>query len=230
MYNSKFGIYLKVTQLIHYSILIIKNWFWEKRNIESCQNCVNRKYLGIYKNKLYSEKLVRKEKKAKWKDVCSRKKKVEMIILIKREESSTTTIAGCCWRASTAEDYHQLLAQQRNQQLLSQPKFFHVCCVLPPPPKWIVWSNWTQATIWLLFQLVLNMALDEEPENVIVPGQGLRRVIPLSMVSAIGFSGKFSLFSNAVNHFWRGLRKMRLCGTNHGTWSKSGFEALAYFT
>ena len=32
MYNSKFGIYLKVTQLIHYSILIIKNWFWEKRN------------------------------------------------------------------------------------------------------------------------------------------------------------------------------------------------------
>ena len=45
------------------------------------------------------------------------------------------------------------------------------------------------------------MALDEEPENVIVPGQGLRRVIPLSMVSAIGFSGKFSLFSYAVNHF-----------------------------
>ena len=29
--NSKFGIYLKVTQLIHYSILIIKNWFLGKK-------------------------------------------------------------------------------------------------------------------------------------------------------------------------------------------------------
>lgn len=145
-----------------------------------------------------------------------------MIILIKREESSTTTIAGCCWRASTAEDYHQLLAQQRNQQLLSQPKFFHVCCVLPPPPKWIVWSNWTQATIWLLFQLVLNMALDEEPENVIVPGQGLRRVIPLSMVSAIGFSGKFSLFS----YVWGVYGK---CGCAVPIALPEGFEALVNF-
>ena len=34
------------------------------------------------------------------------------------------------------------------------------------------------------------MALDEEPENIIVPGQGLRRVLPLNLVSAIGFSGK----------------------------------------
>ena len=34
------------------------------------------------------------------------------------------------------------------------------------------------------------MALDQEPENVMVPGQGLRRVVPLSLVSAIGFSGK----------------------------------------
>ena len=34
------------------------------------------------------------------------------------------------------------------------------------------------------------MALDEKPENIIVPGQGLRRVVPLSLVSAIGFSGK----------------------------------------
>jgi hypothetical protein len=33
------------------------------------------------------------------------------------------------------------------------------------------------------------MGLDEQAENVIVPGQGLRRVTPLTLISAIGFSG-----------------------------------------
>ena len=52
------------------------------------------------------------------------------------------------------------------------------------------------------------MALDEEPENIIVPGQGLRRVVPLNLVSAIGFSGKRLIFQDkerlkiARDRFW----------------------------
>ena len=42
------------------------------------------------------------------------------------------------------------------------------------------------------------MALDQKAENMIVPGQGLRRVMPLSLVSAIGFSGKMK-FENILN-------------------------------
>lgn len=34
-----------------------------------------------------------------------------------------------------------------------------------------------------------TMGVEEEPENIIVPGQGLRRVKPLPLVAAIGFSG-----------------------------------------
>ena len=34
------------------------------------------------------------------------------------------------------------------------------------------------------------MGLDEEVENIPVPGQGIRRVRNLPLISAIGFSGK----------------------------------------
>ena len=43
------------------------------------------------------------------------------------------------------------------------------------------------------------MALDQEAENIIVPGQGLRRVVPLSLVSAIGFSGMYLVLSTYLH-------------------------------
>ena len=60
--------------------------------------------------------------------------------------------------------------------------------------KWIVWSNFSGG-ICSTFLVSIIMGFEPEVENVPVPGQGLRRVRNLPLVSAIGFSGKsFSFF------------------------------------
>ena len=55
--------------------------------------------------------------------------------------------------------------------------------------KWIVWSNFIGG-ICSTFLVYIIMGLEQEVENVTVPGQGLRRVRNLPLISAIGFSGE----------------------------------------